>query len=156
MTPSIIIAVLAATGIWAATASIIAHNRGRDYNTMAERHNSVVEELSAKTLKLTKERGQWNEERKEIERVYIAALELSNERLERIFQLTAERDQLQTKLNAIGVIRDPKTGRFVNPTRLLCDEVKSNASEEAFDDMMGNPMQQLNGLTVKQKSSSNG
>jgi hypothetical protein len=182
MTPSIIIAVLIATGIWAVIASIIAHNRGREYNTMAERHNSVVDALRKTELKMAHTKTELREaaqdhwaNQQEADRAHLAALE-------RIDQLTEEKEQWKgeyisaaNRANRFEAMhkrmttrhRDPKTGRIVKAdwvsddsrekaAELLCDEVKANASEEAFDDMMGNPMQQLNGLTVKQKSSSQG
>jgi hypothetical protein len=206
MTPSIIIAVLIATGIWAAIASIIAHNRGREYDLMADRHNSVVDalrktevELEAFRVRKTEAAQRHTEARNAHDKAHLAALE-------RIEQLTADRDRLtqtcddlfDTLVNAVAKMPVPfhlrkrdEYGRFakispfdlamdlhydtakrkdadvvrkvlddVNAVRKnlnsLCDEVKANAAEEAFDDMMGNAIEQLKGLTVKPKSSSQG
>jgi hypothetical protein len=136
MTPSIIIAVLIATGIWATVASIIAHTRGRDYHLMAERHNSVVNalrktEVEHEALKIRKTEAaqRHTEARNAHDKAHLAALE----RIE----------QLKIQLNAIGVRRDPKTGRMVsnNPKKVIFDAfnspevIKRGAEMAAFDAM---------------------
>jgi hypothetical protein len=87
MTPSIIIAVLIATGIWATVASIIAHTRGRDYHLMAERHNSVVNALRKTEVEFETVKCELKLAREEAEHHYLKGLQ-------KIDQLTTDKEEL--------------------------------------------------------------
>lgn len=67
----------------------MAYNRGREVDTMAERHNSVVSELRLTEIDLDTAMYQLKDTRRDAERTHLAALE-------RIDQLTADKEAFQS------------------------------------------------------------